>query len=143
MQQSTNRAGAWPLRGRCDAEEAGDGDDKWVHSVSGGAGDALAGAGPRAGRAGPRRGLLAREGKGRRWAGQVWVWAERGEKAAGLVLGFWVGLGVFYFPFLFLIQTSLFEFKQNLNSTLTLKQINQCSSMNATTQLNLRKFLIT
>ena len=51
----------------CAGEGKGEeGDDRWVRSVSGGAGDALAGAGRRAGRAGPRCGLLAQEGKGRR-----------------------------------------------------------------------------
>ena len=61
----------------------------------------------------------------------------------------WFG---FWFPFLITISFPLFYFKSNpnylnsnlnLNSTLALKQIKQCTSMNATTKLNLRKFLIT
>ena len=52
------------------------------------------------------------------------------------VFGFWVS---FFFPFLFLVffQTSLklLNSNMNLNSTLALKQIKQCTSMNAQSSL--------
>ena len=72
-------------RGRCATEEAGDGDDKWVRSVSGGAGDALAGAGRRAG-----RGHLGRLGRARGEAGPKRsgvCWAERGKRRGVSGLG--------------------------------------------------------
>ena len=124
---------------------------------AGQAGCGARGGGNRRGVAGPRGGCAGR-GKGKRgWAagkspGRL-AWAaglvER-KRWAAEEFGLGLSSGGFFsfsssksFPFLFLIQTSLFEFKQNLNSTPTLKQINQCSSMNVTTQLNLRNILIT
>ena len=67
------------------AEEAGDRDDKWVRSVSGGAGDALAGAGRRAG-----RGHLGRLGRARGEAGPKRsgvCWAERRKRRGVSRLG--------------------------------------------------------
>ena len=77
-----------------------------------------------------------RLGRARSRPGDAWKWAGVGErlgqraglaweKGLGWVLGFgllwvWVLFWVFYFYFflfLVLIQTKLFEFKQNLNST--------------------------
>ena len=72
-------------------------------------------------------------------------------------LGYWVGLG--FLLSLFLVFSPLFLFLSsfsnklkphsnylnsnlNLNSTLALKQVRQCTSMNATTQFKLRQILI-
>ena len=81
---------------------------------------------------------------GANWAdegvGRAWGQGKGGRPLLGWFLGF--GLGwVFYFSFLFLftpsnqnlIQTKLFEFKQNLNSTPMHSNKNKsCTSMNAT-----------
>ena len=81
---------------------------------------------------------------GANWAdegvGRAWGQGKGGRPLLGWFLGF--GLGwVFYFSFLFLftpsnqnlIQTKLFEFKQNLNSTpMHSNKIKPCTSMNAT-----------
>ena len=60
-------------------------------------------------------------------------------------MGWFAGLGwvelLFLFLFLILNNSNLFEFKSNLNPTLALKQKEPCTSMNASTKLNLRKIL--
>ena len=65
----------------------------------------------------------------------------------GRGLGWFAGLGwvelLFLFLFLILNNSNLFEFKSNLNPTLALKQKEPCTSMNASTKLNLRNFLTT
>ena len=112
-------------------------------------------------RIGPR-GLGRALGKGGEDGPRCWAHGERNkEERAGLV--FVVGLETgFGFPsFLFLSSFSKklkpfefkfeFEFKPhsnylnsnlNLNSTLALKQVRQCTSMNATIQFKLRQILI-
>ena len=92
---------------------------------------------------------LGRAGKvGAGWAAAgpdcVWATGERlgfglpGKAGRGRGLDWVLGFGllwVFYFSFLFLvlIQTKLFEFKQNLNSTpMHSNKIKPCTSMNAT-----------
>ena len=86
---------------------------------------------------------MGRPGKRRKMGPlERWVRAGLPEVGPGMGFGFLVlGLGwvsfllLLLFLFLFkLTQSNLFEFKKkNLNPTLTLKQINQSSSMNATT----------
>jgi len=89
------------------------------------------------------------EGKKRRWRAGLALrfgpvgkeWAER----VGL-LGWFEMVWVFLTPLLSIsISTpfNLLNSNSNLNSTLALKQIKQCTSMNATTRLNLEKKLIT
>ena len=104
--------------------------------------------------AGPRR--WASVGVGRRragaWEGKEEGWARgeevgRGEenkgRGTGRGLGWFAGLGwvelLFLFLFLILNNSNLFEFKSNLNPTLALKQKEPCTSMNASTKLNLKK----
>ena len=95
----------------------------------------------RAGFAGPERefvlghahGPRAGEGK-RKWAGRV-------ERVVQELVGR-VGLGFLVsFPFLFQTKLKLFEFKTNLNSTpMHSYKIKPCTSMHATTRLNLENF---
>ena len=95
-----------------------------------------------------------RLGRARSRPGDAWKWAGVGErlgqraglaweKRFGLGLGFWVAMGLGFcfgfsisisiFLFLVPIQTKLFEFKQNLNSTpMHSNKIKPCTSMNAT-----------
>ena len=109
-------------------------------------------------RARGRLGCWRAGGNGRRdgWAaGEDWValgWAQ--EKGKGGDGPDWVGklglglLWVFPFLFLFLFYFSLklnyLNSKEILNSNpYEIKQLKPCISMNASTKLNLRKFLIT
>ena len=65
------------------------------------------------------------------------------EEAAGLGwVCCWFEQGCFLF-FFSKLDPNYLNSNLNLNSTLALKQIKQCTSMNATTSLNLEIFLIT
>ena len=95
---------------------------------------ARAGRGKRLGRAGPCGKERSGGGLGRAgaWAGPVW--------ADGLVSGF--SSFPISFPFLFLINSNLFEFKRNFKFKLLCIQtkIRPCTSMNAQTSPNLENF---
>ena len=71
--------------------------------------------------------------------GGRWVWA--GKLGLGLL---WVFPFLFLFLFYFSLKLNYLNSKEILNSNpYEIKQLKQCISMNASTKLNLRKFLIT
>jgi hypothetical protein len=87
-------------------------------------------------------------GLGKRRAGPVWKgWAGWAGWFLGLGPSTWLGSFLFLSPFYSLFQTPLnlkpfeFKFKFEFNPSTQTKE--QCTSMNATTKLNLEKILIT